>query len=183
MLARPHSSPAQDPQHLWDLKTGNKLKLHNQLTNVTRSSVCESVERKGEKTFYSPVMKLCIRQKRAGCVLEYLHVQMEDNYLWWFYTVKYRRLNLLPVLSCFAGRAVYISSIKTSGYKRFKILLLTLSLLRMPSPIKVKNKQHHSKVLLNNSFQMKGHTLGFCPLNQKFEDFASPKVLLWESNG
>ena len=28
--------------------------------------------------------------------------------------------------------------------------------------LKLKNRQHHSKVLLN-SFPMNGHTLGFCP--------------------
>ena len=37
------------------------------------------------------------------------------------------------------------------------------------------NKQHHSKVLLN-SFPMNGHSLGFCPLNQKLENFVSPKI-------
>ena len=39
-----------------------------------------------------------------------------------------------------------------------------------------------SKVLLN-SFPMNGHTLGFCPQNQKLENFVSPKVSLWESKG
>ena len=38
------------------------------------------------------------------------------------------------------------------------------------------------KVMLN-SFPMNGHTLGFCPWNQKLENFVSPKVKvsLWES--
>ena len=39
----------------------------------------------------------------------------------------------------------------------------------------VKNKQQHIKVP-PNSFPMNGHTLGFCPQNQKLENFASPKV-------
>ena len=33
---------------------------------------------------------------------------------------------------------------------------------KIPKWVKLKNKQHHSKVLLN-SFPMNGHTLGFCP--------------------
>ena len=37
---------------------------------------------------------------------------------------------------------------------------------RITNWVKLKTKQHHSKVLLN-SFPMNGHTLGFCPLNQK----------------
>ena len=36
-------------------------------------------------------------------------------------------------------------------------------------------KQHHSKVLLN-SFPINGHTLAFCPYNQKLENFVSPKA-------
>ena len=36
--------------------------------------------------------------------------------------------------------------------------------------VKVKDKQHQSKVQLN-SFPMNGHTLGFCLYNQKFQDF------------
>ena len=47
--------------------------------------------------------------------------------------------------------------------------------------VKLTTKQHHSKVLLN-SFPMNGHTLGFCPQNQKLENFVSPKVSHWESN-
>ena len=43
---------------------------------------------------------------------------------------------------------------------------------------KLKNKQHHSKVLPMNS-----HTLGFYPQNQKLENFVSPKVSPWESKG
>ena len=43
--------------------------------------------------------------------------------------------------------------------------------------VKLKNKQHHSKVLLN-SFPMNGHTLGFCTWSQKLENFISPKVSL-----
>ena len=56
---------------------------------------------------------------------------------------------------------------------------LTISLLTVPSP-KFKNKEHHSKVLFN-SFPMNGHILGFCPWNQKLENFVSPRVSLWKS--
>ena len=49
--------------------------------------------------------------------------------------------------------------------------------------LKLKNKQHRSKVLLN-SFPMNGRTLGFfCPQNKKLENFVSPEVSLWESKG
>ena len=49
--------------------------------------------------------------------------------------------------------------------------------------VKLNNKQHHSKVLLN-SFPMNCHILVFCPkTNQKLENFVSPKVSLWESKG
>ena len=48
--------------------------------------------------------------------------------------------------------------------------------------VKLNDKQHHSKVLLN-SFPMNGHTLGFCTWSQKLKDFVSPKVSLWESKG
>ena len=41
--------------------------------------------------------------------------------------------------------------------------------------VKLKNTQHHSKVLLN-SFPMNGHTSGVGTWNQKLENFASPKV-------
>ena len=34
-----------------------------------------------------------------------------------------------------------------------------------------------------NSFPINGHTLGFCPWNQKLENFVSPKVSLRESKG
>ena len=37
---------------------------------------------------------------------------------------------------------------------------------------KLKNKQHRSKVLLN-SFPTNGRTFGFCPQNQKLENFVS----------
>ena len=30
---------------------------------------------------------------------------------------------------------------------------------------------------------MNGHTLGFCPQNQKLDNFVSPKVSLWELKG
>ena len=46
--------------------------------------------------------------------------------------------------------------------------------------IKKKNRQHHSKVLLNN-FPINGHTLGFCLYKQNVETFVSPKVSLCES--
>ena len=42
---------------------------------------------------------------------------------------------------------------------------------------KSENNQHNGEVLLN-SFQMNGHTLGFCPWNQKLEYFVSSKVWL-----
>ena len=48
--------------------------------------------------------------------------------------------------------------------------------------VKLKNKQHHSKVLLN-SFPMNGRTLGFCTWSQKLGDFVSPKVSFRESKG
>ena len=49
--------------------------------------------------------------------------------------------------------------------------------------VKLKNKRYHSKVLLN-SFPTNGHTVGFCPKNQKFDKFVSPKVSLCrESKG
>ena len=48
--------------------------------------------------------------------------------------------------------------------------------------VKLKTKQHHSKVL-PNSFQTNGHALGFCSWNQKLENFVSSKVSLWESQG
>ena len=48
--------------------------------------------------------------------------------------------------------------------------------------VQLKNKQHHSKVMLN-SFPTNGHTLGFCPYNQKLENVLSPKVSLWDSKG
>ena len=60
---------------------------------------------------------------------------------------------------------------------------LTLSFLTVPSPklinvskitnwINLKTQQFQSKVLLN-SFPMNGHTLGFCPWNQKLQNFVS----------
>ena len=36
--------------------------------------------------------------------------------------------------------------------------------------VKLKNKQHHSKLQLNSLMPMNGHTLGFYPLNQKLEN-------------
>ena len=35
----------------------------------------------------------------------------------------------------------------------------------------------------STAFHLNGHTLGFCPWNQKLENFVSSKVSLWESNG
>ena len=67
--------------------------------------------------------------------------------------------------------------------KLTKEYILMLSLLKVPNWIKLKNKQHHSKVLLSNSFPTNGHTLGFCTWSQKLETFVSPKVSLWESKG
>ena len=46
-----------------------------------------------------------------------------------------------------------------------KILVFTLLLLTVSSLKKTEN----------------GHTLGFCPYNQKLENFESTKVLFWES--
>ena len=67
-----------------------------------------------------------------------------------------------------------------------EVRVLTLSLRTLSSQSKIywhsKNKQRHSKVLLN-SFPMNGHTLGFCTWSQKLENFVSPKVSLWESKG
>ena len=48
--------------------------------------------------------------------------------------------------------------------------------------VKMKNKQLHSKVLLN-SFPTNGHTLEFCTWIQKLETFVSLKVSPWESEG
>ena len=45
---------------------------------------------------------------------------------------------------------------------------------------KLKNKQLHTKVLLN-SFAVNGHILGLWPQNQKLENFVSPKVSIWGS--
>ena len=64
------------------------------------------------------------------------------------------------------------------GGHKAKLLLLpisrgysvTLSILTVPSPkfSRITN-WHHRKVLLN-SFPMNGHTLEFCPLNQKLQN-------------
>ena len=70
--------------------------------------------------------------------------------------------------------------------KILTISILTVSYLnvinfsKLTNWVQLKNKHHHSKVLLN-SFPMNGHTLGLCPYNQKLENFVSPKVYLWKS--
>ena len=48
---------------------------------------------------------------------------------------------------------------------------------------KITNWIKHQSKVLHNSFPMNGHTLGFCPQNQNWENFVSPKVLLGQSKG
>ena len=52
---------------------------------------------------------------------------------------------------------------------------------KIANRVKLKDKQHHSKVLLN-SFPMNGDTLGF-KIKRYPENFVLPKVSLWESMG
>ena len=53
---------------------------------------------------------------------------------------------------------------------------------KITSWAKSKNKQHSIKALFNG-FPMNGHNLAFSPYKQKLENFASPKVSLWELKG
>ena len=84
--------------------------------------------------------------------------KLKTSSVFFFFSLQEQMISLLLTVAQILnknGRHNHLACDRAKSTKTYKFSKIT-------NWVQLKNKQHHSKVLLN-SFPMNGHSLGFCP--------------------